>query len=82
MFPTALVEFTPFVLEDNKPSVEMIRSLFLLIPLSLALWAAEPAVTLENHIPPEANTATESLRSELYYQFKFQQVWEYDSSDT
>jgi|TARA_B100000959_G_scaffold285821_1_gene361902 squalene-hopene/tetraprenyl-beta-curcumene cyclase len=62
------VEFTPFVLEDNKPSVEMIRSLFLLIPLSLALWAAEPAVTLENHIPPEANTATESLRSEFSYE--------------
>ena len=46
----------------------MIRFLFLLTPLAIPLWAAEPAVTLENHIPPEANTATESLRKEFSYE--------------
>lgn len=30
--------------------------------------AAEPAVTLENHVPPEANLASESLSKEFSYQ--------------
>ena len=46
----------------------MIRSLSLLTSLAIPLWAAEPAVTLENHIPPESNTAAESLRKAFSYE--------------
>ncbi len=46
----------------------MIRSLSLLTVLATPLWATEPAVTLENHIPPEANTAAESLRKAFSYE--------------
>ena len=46
----------------------MLRFLSLFALLTAPLWSAEPAVTLKNHIPPEANTPREALRENFSYQ--------------